>query len=268
MTRGVYATAGDGDPDLKWLTELAALCARYPDGRIGGEAGAALLGLDGFDPGAPACILRPRSASGRGDRVRRIDPLEDPSFLCGLPVCDPGELLLGLGADITPRPGCAAGRQVLDPVDLVELAVEAALRRGLVDLDTLERLVTAHTRRAGRAILVQVLAMRPPGARPTESYAETRCCQVLRTAGVADFERQVDLVDADGRIGRVDFLRGKVVIEVVGEAWHLPRFHPDHERYARLAAAGYTLLPFTFTHIEHQQHHVIDATVAALRRNG
>ena len=68
---------------------------------------------------------------------------------------------------------------------------------------------------------------------------------------------------AQGWIGRVDFSRGGVVIEVVGKKWHEPRVDPDSHRYTRLTAAGHRLLLFTFTDIEHQPEHVIGATRAA-----
>ena len=58
------------------------------------------------------------------------------------------------------------------------------------------------------------------------------------------------MYDVDGCIGRVDLRWRNVVIEVVGERWHLPRFDPDHHRYTRLGAAGHTLLLFTFNDIE------------------
>ena len=98
---------------------------------------------------------------------------------------------------------------------------------------------------------------------PTGSYLETRCVQVLRRGGLDDFDRQVELRDAQGWIGRVDFSRGGVVIEVVGKKWHEPRVDPDSHRYTRLTAAGHRLLLFTFTDIEHQPEHVIGATRAA-----
>jgi very-short-patch-repair endonuclease len=69
--------------------------------------------------------------------------------------------------------------------------------------------------------------------------------------------------DGDGWIGRVDFSRANVVIEVVGKKWHVPRVDPDSHRYTRLSAAGFRLLLFTFTDIEHRPDHVIGATRAA-----
>ena len=266
LARGVYSDAPvDAD---NWLSELASLAVRYPGGRLAGQAAAALYWLDGFDVGAPPTIYRDRKASARGGPVRRLDQLEETEQLGDLEVCGVGELLLGLGAEVEPRPGCAAATALLDRVELVELAVEAALRKELVTIERLERLVATTRTRPGRAELAQVLAMRPPGAKPTGSYLETRCVQVLRTGSLPDFERQVDLYDSDGLIGWVDLFLDGVVIELVGKKWHLEKFDPDHVRYARLAAAGYALVPFTFSDVEHHPRHVVDATRSALRQRG
>jgi very-short-patch-repair endonuclease len=89
---------------------------------------------------------------------------------------------------------------------------------------------------------------------------------VLRDAGVPTFARQVEVADRAGPIGRVDFLRGPVVIEVVGRRWHLDRFDGDHRRYARLAALGLHVLTFTFDDIELRPGHVVSTTGDALAR--
>ena len=52
-------------------------------------------------------------------------------------------------------------------------------------------------------MLVEVLARRSDQP-PTESYLETRVVQVLRDAGLPTFDRQVELADEEGFIGRVD----------------------------------------------------------------
>jgi hypothetical protein len=90
--------------------------------------------------------------------------------------------------------------------------------------------------------------------------------QVLRDADLPDFDRQVELSDRRGTIGRVDLHRDGVVIELVGRAWHLPRFGPDHRRYARLTGAGHLFLPFTFDDVEFHPHDVVDLVADALAR--
>ena len=269
LGRGVYLFGPMLSGAPGWHQQVAAMALKHPQGVFCGQSAAALLGLDGFDPPAPLQLqLAPGGASGLVFGLRR-QLLAPPIQINGVAATSVEETLLGLGEALTARPGCGAAVQVLDPDQLVELAVEDALRRGLTTTERLsDTMAMALARRAGTAVLGRVLAGRPRGARPTGSYLETRCHQVLHQAGVADFERQVEVRDDAGVIGIVDFARDGVVIEVVGERWHLDRFNPDHRRYARLTAAGHRLLTFTFNDIERRAHHVADATVASLNLRG
>ena len=62
VERGWYTRdQADTDED-RWLQHLAARTARYPDGRLAGQGAAALVGLDGFDPGSPPTISNSPSA--------------------------------------------------------------------------------------------------------------------------------------------------------------------------------------------------------------
>ncbi len=79
----------------------------------------------------------PPGASGRGQGLRRWQSLEPPERVQGIWCTSPAETLLGLAADLNPRPGCTAASRKLPPADLVELATESALRRGLVSLASL-----------------------------------------------------------------------------------------------------------------------------------
>ncbi len=266
VTRGVYIDTHHGVD--RWLECLAGLITRYPDGRIAGETAAALFSLDGFDPGAPALLYRPLTTSGRHVLVRRRVELADPVWMGEIRVCGVEELLVGLGAEVRPRPGCAAARTVLDNVDLVELALESALRLGLTDIDRLESTLRNTPRnRPGRSVLALLLAHRPAGLCPTGSYLETRAVQVWRHGSLPPFQRQVTISDEEGIIGTVDFLHQSVVFELVGKKWHLERFHPDHHRYARIEAAGYRLVPFTFDDVEFDPAHVLRATSRSIARN-
>jgi hypothetical protein len=194
--------------------------------------------------------------------------LEAPERVGGVWCTSPGETLLGLAADLAPRPGCAAARRSLPVVDLVELALEAALRRDLVTLPGLVDLcAAADGRRPGRDVLLSALA-RWPDQPPTESYLETRVVQVLRDAGLPEFDRQVELVDDAGPIGRVDLHRAGVVIEALGKAWHVPTVDPDDFRSSRLSSAGHLVLPLTFPHVESKPAHVARAVSSALARAG
>ncbi|MEZ5234259.1 MAG: hypothetical protein R2749_16365 [Acidimicrobiales bacterium] len=254
--RGLYRIGPRPDGDLGWWQDAAIACARHPDAVLHGQAAAAALELDGFEPGVPITVAVPPAASGRGN-VRRLVELAPPVTVHGLPVSSAGQTLVDLGAGLTPRPGCAAAAEPLAAIDLVELALECALRRGLTDLEVLDALLRRASRsRPGRSVLTAALRRRPADAPPTESYLETRVVQQLRSAGLPTFDRQIALHDADGFIGRVDLFLDPVVIEVVGMRWHLDRFDADHDRYGRLANAGYHVIPLTFRHIERQPGHV------------
>lgn len=266
LGRGVYL---DG-PRLAgvegWQQDLHGAALLHPQAVIAGAAAAAVYELDGFEPPQPIRLQAPRPTSSTSPAVRRRRALQPPNTIGRLVVASVEDTLLGLGEDLAPRPGCAAAPAPLDAELLVELAVEAALRRGLTTLERLTDAVAAtDARRPGREVLRRVLAARPAEP-PTGSYLETRCHQVLRAAGLPALHRQVELRDTGGRIGIVDFALGPVVIEVVGRRWHLERFDPDHRRYARLVAAGNRLLTFTFEDIEHRPDHVVDATRRALAR--
>lgn len=246
-----------------WRQRVAAAALAHPAGRVAGQAALALHQLDGFDQPVPIWIAVPPSSTGRGT-TRRREALGPPVLIEGVRVAAIEEAMVDAGADLAPRPGCAAAAVELPATDLVELAVEAALRLGLTTFAAMvEAAEAAAQSRPGRRTLATVLQRRGD-VTPTESYLETRCIQVLRDAGIVGFDRQVELFDERGFIGRVDLFRDGVAIETVGKAWHLPRYDADHARYARIAALGLVVLPFTFDHVEHDAGHVVRTTHRAL----
>lgn len=264
LARGVYL---DG-PRLAgvegWRQDLHAAVALHRQAMITGPSAAAVYELDGFDPPQPILLQASRTSSSAASDVRRRRALQPPNTVGVLTVASVEDVLLDLGENLAPRPGCAGASAPLAADLLVELAVESALRDALTTVERLGDVVAAtDARRPGREVLRTVLARRPDEP-PTGSYLETRCHQVLRAERLPTFHRQVEVRDGQGRIGTVDFSLGAVVIEVVGQRWHLERFGPDHRRYARLTAAGRRLLTFTFEDIEHRPEHVADATRRAL----
>ncbi len=266
---GLYRVGPRLEGEPGWWQELAIACARRPDAVLCGPAAAAAYGLDGFDVGEPAALAIAPATSTRDERTVRRIRLLPPCTVHGLPVAAPGEALVDLGGMVTARPGGRAARAVLDPVDLGELAVESALRQELTSIEELQEVVArANRSRPGRRELAAVLARRPPGAVPTESYLETRVVQQLRDAGLPTFERQVWLRDAAGPIGRVDFHLDPIVIEAAGRTWHGDRHDEDNERYARLVQAGYTLIPVTFAHVEQRDGYLAGLVGGNLRRLG
>jgi very-short-patch-repair endonuclease len=264
--RGVFLVGQRRPGADGWFQDVAVAAVDGPHVVLTGQAAAALSGFDGFEPGVPIAVQVAPSTAVARPRARRLRRLEPPERVSGIWCTSPGETLLGLAADLRPRPGCSAASRRLPAVDLVELAVEPALRNGLVTIDGLAELCArADAKRPGRAVLLDVLDRRPDQP-PTESYLETRLVQLLRDAGLPTFDRQVELRDEEGPIGRVDFTLASVVVEAVGRQWHLETFGPDHRRYARLAAAGHVLLPVTFEDAEARPTHVVRAVTRALAR--
>jgi very-short-patch-repair endonuclease len=83
---------------------------------------------------------------------------------------------------------------------------------------------------------------------PPESELEARFLELVRRYRLGRPERQVDLGDPDGWIGRVDFFwrDERVIVEVDGAIFHnsfLDR-RADEARDERLTAAGWTVLRF------------------------
>ena len=82
--------------------------------------------------------------------------------------------------------------------------------------------------------------------RAPESGLERRFIEILAAAGVEPFERQVQLGDADGPIGRVDFFdhARRLVVETDSDLYHssLSDRAADAARDDRLRRAGFDVL--------------------------
>jgi very-short-patch-repair endonuclease len=129
--------------------------------------------------------------------------------------------------------------------------------------------VLARRGRTGIANMRIVLADRPPGYRPPESHLEARTQEILRNAGLGQFERQSDVGDELGWIARVDFLdpATRLILQVDGDRWHASlsdRLH-DADQDARLRRAGYRVLRITETQVFMHPDEVA-AVVHAARR--
>jgi hypothetical protein len=123
-------------------------------------------------------------------------------------------------APVSPEPvlvngiWCTDGLQTLVDIapfvdDLVwEQALESALFKELLKIEELIDVVPLLTasRTAGSPRIKRVLALRPPGAPPTESLLETLMVQLAReTPGVPEPTRQLVVYDDDGVfVARVD----------------------------------------------------------------
>lgn len=182
--KGVFATRAPLNNEDRWLQGLSSLVVRAgPSTVVTGPAAATLYGLDGFDHLSPFTVRVPacrqvsasadaQRATGTPEVIRRSRTPIRSDWIGPFPVASIATTLADLGLQLAPRLRWPGDDQPIEGLDLIELALECALHRGLVHLD---ELVTASSARTpGAAMLRAVLARRPIGAPATESFLETR----------------------------------------------------------------------------------------------
>jgi len=224
---------------------------------IGYRAAGWLYRLDGVPDLDPEFAI-PHGAWKRGPfdhQRRRIDDLEIVE-IDGMLVTSIRQTLADL---------CA----VVD-LDVVERAVESALRMGLVDEFALRDFANLWTfSRHGGPGLREVLARRPIGAAPTGSDLETMCVQVWRRGGVRAPERQWQVIDPKGELvatADFGFPPSMFVVETDGLGTHktLEQQQYDLNRQNRISDAGYDFRRFTYADVTKRPSYVCRETVRGL----
>ncbi len=172
-------------------------------------------------------------------------------------------------------PTTSMARTLLDLTAVVRLgraarAMDTALARRKVTYWELLRMLqecTARGRRRTRTFRL-LLEERGPHYRPTESELEKQFDLLAVRLGLAGWDRQVDLGDNLGWIGRVDFYhrRARVVLEVDGREAHSSFMDTkaDLERDRRMRATGLQVLRFGWAQVVHDPAHVVATVNAAL----
>lgn len=239
-----------------------------------GPAAAAMYGLDGFrDADWPLQWCTPRSGSHRRDAIR-TRAWTAPTLIGDTAVAPLSLVLRHLGNFLDDLK-----LDHLSPLERIELATEHALRSGLVTLDELR---TRGSSGEGDVLLRAVL-LRRGNEPPTESYAETRSDQVLRTLGFWCW-RQLPLVGASHRVdfvlplnGRADRRRPRplvfrpelgLIIEIDSKEFHANAFERDHLRQSNYDRLGYRWVSFTPNQMERSPQLVTRTIEGALRSMG
>ncbi len=239
-----------------------------------GPAAAALLGLDGFrELEWPLVWCSPRSGSHHNNAIR-TRKWEEPTWIGETPVAPTSLILRHLGNEES-----VLKVDHLSPADRIELAVEHALRDRLVKVADLQ--IRGSYCRGD--VLLRILMKQRNGEPPTESYAETRSDQVLRSLGYWCW-RQLPLVGADHRVDfvlPVNFSRDKrrprppvfrpelgLIIEIDSKEFHANAFEKDHLRQANYDRLGYRWVSFTPTQIERSPQLVLRTIEGVLRSMG
>jgi hypothetical protein len=236
-----------------------------------GPSAAALYELDGFRNQAWPDLWCAPIGGESGDRIVRSRGWQPPAMLGDVPVCPLETVVRHLNAVPADLLGIA---DRLSPQDRVELAVEHALRLGVAVQPAL------GGRMPGDTLLRAVMATRGSEP-PTESYAETRAVQLLRTFGVRPW-RQIPILENGRIVFRADFMipftpgrRPEVIrpalgilVEVDGREVHEPQFERDHRRGSTYDALDFHWLSFTPTQVESSPKTVRNALAGAFRRAG
>jgi very-short-patch-repair endonuclease len=232
------------DLNAQWEHDLyAALFSCSPQVRRRAVAfrrtAAALWMLDGVNPGVVELVATAgRARSPAFKRARPLDETEVRS-LEGLRVTSVARTVLDLG-------------HVVDE-NVMERAVESALRKRYVSVSELKAAVDPLPFEGGTSALRALLARRPATTPPTGSDAETQFLQLARRSGLPEPQRQFSVPSYEGHFS-IDFAwpGRRLAVEIDGAGVHASReaLNRDLRRQNRillsLAPAGWMLLRFTW----------------------
>jgi hypothetical protein len=158
------------------------------------------------------------------------------------------------------------------PVQVVEAALDGALRDGLVSRrQLLRKLANAHRPgRSGVGVVASLLVDRANGA--PESWLERTTLELFLAAGLPTPQCQRVFDGDDGRVTRVDFsfADGAVIAEVSGHRTHSTRRQrqADAERRNRLLLQGIAVWEYTYEDVIERPEWVVGTTRRALDQAG
>ncbi|WBB79180.1 hypothetical protein O7606_23860 [Micromonospora sp. WMMD882] len=227
--------AGHQSDDHRLWCEAVALVLP-PGAAIAGLSAAYLWGAGGLPAGAPVTVVLPRAARmrphARVSVTRSVLADDDLTTQAGLPVTT----TVRTAFDLARRP----------PRTDAVVAVDALLRRRVVDLPTLREYAAARSGWPGLPQLREVLALADPLA---GSPMESRLRLLLLDAGLPPPATQHDVHDAAGRfVCRVDlaYPARRVAVEYEGTPSREPaQVRQEASRFQALRAAGWRVVRCT-----------------------
>jgi very-short-patch-repair endonuclease len=241
---GVFALVGAQNTPRFRLH--AAVLAAGDDAVASHRSAAGLLGIPGFTLPGREIEVTTRSYTRRRRTPAHVRgtlllPSHHHRVVLGVPCTSVARTLFDLCGSLQP--------------DRAERALDNALARRMVELPALWRVLddSSEHGRAGSTVLRRLLAERGGRCAAPESELERRFIELLRSHGLPEPLRQIDLGDADSWIGRVDFVypQARLVIECDGALGHsaLLDRRADGLRDHRLSSAGWSVIRFTWTDV-------------------
>lgn len=231
---------------------MAAVLDGGPGAAVSHRSAAALWGLPGISPQRPDVTADRRRSTHRDATLAELHQprrlvLRHVVELDGIPVTTPSRTIV----DLASLPKMHAKR--------VERLLDTAWSRGLVCHASMKQVISDVCRRGriGSTLLRGLLDDRPAGHNPPGSGAESRFQEIARAVGLNGFERQVNVGDDAGWVGRVDFIdrRRRLIIEVGCALFHgsLTDRRADGIRFERLRAAGFAVETFDANDLFHRR---------------
>jgi very-short-patch-repair endonuclease len=246
---------GDGRSDRH--QRLAGL-TKWTRGVASHTSAAMLLQLDGIGDEVLEVTttrhLRPPGDSIKLHYAPRLPP--DSGKIDGIPATSPTRTLLDLAGTID--------------VDLLELALEDSLRRGLTSLPRIRWCLATQggQGRTGTRALRNLIDQYDSDQGVTESAFEVRLLQLLRSADLPLPDRQLEIRDGTRLLGRADFgyPDHKLAIEAVSFRWHSGRtaWSRDQRRWNALVAVGWRVINVTWEDLTLRSNEVVARVRQAL----
>ena len=259
---GLRTLRASGSPDTDRQTLMIAVLEMAPRAYLSHQSAAALWGLPGFELLPPRLtIARTRSRRPSGTyETHWTTTVRDElvTELDGLPILRPARVMLDLAACL--------------PKARVARALDAAWASRILDIADIDEMLGLVARQGRDGVVVlRALASKRRGLVRPESGLEARFHQIIDQAGLPPFDRQVELYDDQGLIGRVDAVDrdARLIVELDSARYHtaLTDRESDQRRDRRLTAAGYRVCRFTDTDVFHRSRWVV-SECERLRRDG
>lgn len=255
VARGVYRAPGSPPSGEQRL--LALILAAGPGAHAAGRSAAWVQGIPGFAMGAEVVVPRGRSRRRAGLRDTRFLPSQHCEVVRAIPVTTIERTLFDLATRVAPERLDALLRWAVRKKRTTPARLHVCLAE------------TAVQGRAGSGPLRPALSALDEGFAVTDSELEDLALAVLRGAALPAPRTQVELGDADGRIGRVDlyYEDARLVIEADSDQEHgtwLAR-QEDIRRDLRLRAAGFTVIRVTWELLTRRPEEFLAAVRACLR---
>lgn len=222
------------------------------------RAAGALWQLDGFpDALLELTIDNQRRVKMPGVKIHRSTQMRliDETEIDGIAVTGIGRTILDLAAVVSAR--------------RLEMAIDSAIRKKLLDWPDLYRVLVLHSRRGrdGCGRLRKMLDVRYGDSNIPDSTWNRDVGVLLLDGGLPEPQYEFEVTNpAGGFVARVDlaYPERKIAIELDSVRWHLNRvsFEADPRRKNQLAVDGWTVLTFTWSdYINHP-----DALIDTVRR--